>query len=141
MGEYPHSCKVCEVSEAHRQGWGCDAESARPQQDNIARVINAPCAECGGHGRAGCSGCDGSGLVALRRCPVSYLREKPDTVAYLNYFNSVFSSKGLLPAAGGFLDQPAQWCEAMQHLQSEQNRIERERMDRAERKAEMKRNG
>jgi len=120
MGEVPHDCTICTVSEDHRRAWGCDAETDGPQED----MGHAPLEF---HGKP------------LHRCPRALLRESGgDWLRPLNYFNAVYDAHGHLPSGGGFHDQPASWCSAAMLLQGEKNRIQRKQHERAAAQAKAK---
>jgi hypothetical protein len=67
-------------------------------------------------------------------CPRLYERDR-QLVAYLETY-LWYEHKGTMPVAGGLLDQPAKWVEAMEVIRTEFRRIERARIDQERKRSE-----
>jgi len=110
---------ACRRGSELRADWGCDAPAAR----SVARVT---CATCDGNG---CEKCKETGSVLLYRCPTSH-----NTREIAAAFEAMgWSERGVLPVAGGLLDQAASFVAFCRLVGSERGKIESAR--RAEEEA------
>lgn len=83
------------------------------------------CTACNGLG-AECGSCGGDGFFRLEECPKKMIGQS--LVGAINLAS--YAMKGQWPTTGGMLDQSAWFFDLVQTLESEQNRIDAERMDR-----------
>jgi hypothetical protein len=86
----------------------------------------------------GCAFCDGRaerrGKIEFHRCPHVLLRGESETVETVNYYVRHFR-ENRLPCSRGYMEHPAVFVAAMDHLESEASKIEAKRIEKAERKA------
>lgn len=97
-----------------------------------------PCAQAAGTDRTEVSGaerCKGSGKVGANRCPAAMADAHSRAVVS----SLLFYEQGVLPVAGGWLEQPARWRREMLVAMGERNKIESAEMARAQREADSKR--
>ncbi len=107
FGELPQRCSKCLGNRERREKWGCDDPTAEPQAEFWCPFCN--------HKRGlPCELCKGKAMFAFHDCPQKVLRQYPELIEAINYYNTVFKPFGHLPSHGGWLDQPATFCEAMQ---------------------------
>lgn len=104
---------ACRRASELRAEWGCDAPAARP----VARVT---CAACDG---SGCDECEQTGEVKLYRCPTSH--NTRDVAAMFEAL--AWTEKGVLPVAGGLVDQAAGFVAFCRVVSAERGKIERAR--------------
>lgn len=123
----PQKCSTCRVNEDFRKGWGCDAPTEHVQ-------ASIPCPSCGGAGP--CAHCGGGGKLHFYECPNVILGRDPEAVTIINQFLSYFQPFGIMPAAGGWMDQTAGWYQANQHLSAAWANLESERIEREKKEAE-----
>jgi hypothetical protein len=71
--------------------------------------------------------------MAYYDCPQKLLRQSPDVLDAVNYYTSVFKPHSHLPQSGGWLDQPATFCETMQRMTSLEAEITEEKHERRKR--------
>jgi hypothetical protein len=84
--------------------------------------IEIECPECDGDG---CGSCDG-GMFTLVECPRKFVPQ--EIFAAINM--STLAEKGLLPVAGGLLDQSSWYMELMHAMNSECAKVDAERAER-----------
>lgn len=87
---------------ALRASWGCDGPARLPE--GAAGVWSLPCS-CGG--RPGCAACKGTGRVWYDRCPAAVGCFDPWVIEVVRSLREY--QAGILPAAGGTLDQARGW--------------------------------
>lgn len=63
---------------------------------------------------------------SIRRCPMAIVTDQ--SIEYVRVYN--FFQKGYLPNPGGWLDQPAKLIEAIEFIETEMQRIDREEFER-----------
>lgn len=84
---------------------------------------------CEGFGPVGNSGecgtCKGTGVMAIDGCPQKYVADICDAVNLAGH-----AGNGLLPVAGGMMDQAAWFIQCWQALESDQQKIDDERTNR-----------
>jgi len=90
-------------------------------------VLAITCPRCHG-GDPECARCGGIGLAGVRRCPASH--NDADLALAFSFYARLES--GLLPGAGGWLDQTASFVGFCRAVDAERGAIERD----AERKSE-----
>jgi len=85
------------------------------------------CEETGkGPGGTDCETCGGRGYVEIEGCPRQVIGwEMTQAINLANY-----ASKGLMPVAGGVMEQSAWFLEMLSTLESDQNKIDSERAER-----------
>lgn len=108
-------CRTC--------GGGC---ADKLTEDQYAEIN---CPKCDGLGKFGddtCPQCSGDGVFRLTSCPKEFVGVELSPAINL----SAVASKGCLPVAGGTLDQANWFFDLWQTLESEQNKIEAERIER-----------
>lgn len=87
--------------------------------------LEIECVECDGLDEQ-CPACGGSGSWSLTECPRRFVGNAiTETVNLISH-----AEKGVMPVAGGLLDQSAWFTEAWNRLTGEINRIDAERMER-----------
>lgn len=86
---------------------------------------NAPEIECPLCSGRGCDQCDGGGF-SLTECPRTFIGY--DLAGAINVAS--YASKGVMPVAGGLLDQAAWFFDLWTTLESETNKIDSERLER-----------
>lgn len=84
------------------------------------------CEESGKVNGAVCPECNGDGVFRLTDCPKRFVGW--DLAEAINL--SASASKGCLPVAGGLLDQSSWFYQLWTTLESEQNKIDAERIER-----------
>ena len=118
-----------------RIAWGCDAPAAGP-------VFEVTCSACSGAGYAegsdgACAACNGSGLFKFDRCPSAALGETPlwerASLDHLLRSYLQFDSRHVMPEVGGYSDQSAYWCTAVDLIDSERGRLDALLEDKQER--------
>lgn len=85
--------------------------------------IEIECPLCSGDG---CEDCGGSGQMPLDVCPRQYVQD----IAYEANICSIAINNGVLPVAGGSLDQSGWFVDAWMCLHRDQKTIENERLKR-----------
>lgn len=114
-------CSVCRLpkNKTRRERWGCDAPVT-------VTVFKIGCA-CGGE--VDCAKCKGLGVIDMHRCPNSIVadgdRVEVQRVATFLRTYAEYDARNVLPAPGGFGDQAASWCEAVQVADQERGRWEK----------------
>lgn len=73
-----------------------------------------------------CKQCNGTGVFELTECPQKYVGS--DMIYDLNIASAC--RDGVMPVSGGLMEQSAYWFDLWTTLESEQARIDRERMER-----------
>ena len=76
--------------------------------------ISIECPQCYAQG---CDKCE-DGYIEIKGCPNAYCSKLVSTIDLIDLFN-----RGLLPVAGGMLDQAASFVHAAKFLDSEERRI------------------
>ncbi len=90
--------------------------------------IEIECVVCDGLD-TDCQACGGGGRFAVDRCPREFVGgEVTDAINLISH-----AEKGNFPVAGGTLDQSAWFMGVMDRLQSDQSKIDAERMERMRR--------
>lgn len=134
---YPQSCITCQNDPEARKRWGCDEPLTDEQwEENQARsdgsaLAFSPCFRCDGKDDK-CGLCKGSNQWRLHRCPnacVDRWHEGVCTVVAL-------WQDGVLPRAGGWMDQPAISVHAGRIVQTELRRIQERQAEAARARAE-----
>ena len=98
---------------------------------NEASGVEIECVGCDGSGKQGeddCEDCDGHGFIEIDGCPRKHAQEVASAVNL-----AAMAEKGMMPIAGGILDQSSWFIDLWQLLGSEKSRISSERIDRARR--------
>lgn len=99
-------CQAPKTRAKYRKAWGCDEPTTQP-------VAAIPCYVCFGDGKP-CETCKSRGSLRLTRCPTYYL-----TYDVMRMYDAYrWYREGHLPVQGGFLDQTAQFVEAVPFLAS-----------------------
>ena len=83
--------------------------------------IDIECPQCNGHG---CDQCD-EGYVRLDGCPNTFCASVVPVIDVIDMI-----AKGLLPVAGGTLDQSASLIQAARWFESEEARVKNEQFGR-----------
>lgn len=105
-------CPKCREP-ALRERWGCDKPAAAP-------VYQSSCHACFGT-TLDCETCGGHGKLMFDRCPSARAsRFAREVVSLLG----MVKDKGVLPAAGGYGDQPARLMSLIEVAWMEANRLE-----------------
>lgn len=113
LGRLPVRCgRACDDA-AIRKRWGCD-EDAEPAGYTVH------CWYCDGSD-VRCEKCGGSGRLDVPRCPSRCIT--PDVQSALRAF--WWKRDGILPVAGGWLDQTEPFRAACQILGAELDRLQR----------------
>lgn len=120
--ELPQTCQRCRSDDEPdlRKQWGCDA----PQSDPVQWI---GCGECDGHDTS-CRHCNGTGLLALHRCPWAMMDESPQCFEVVQYANLI--EAGILPVAGGLREQSAVFVDGLKHVLRNKAQIEKELRER-----------
>ncbi len=90
------------------------------------------CTACNGAGGAGCEVCGGD-REPVFRCPASHHTPEIDAA----FLAMDWAEAGVLPVAGGLLEQSASFVQFVSIVQAERAAIEREERARSERRKEM----
>lgn len=85
------------------------------------------CDETGKRAGMDCEECSGEGHVVLSECPRTYVGN--ELTEAINVAS--LCGEGVLPVAGGLLDQSSWFLSLWQSLKSEESKIEAEQMERA----------
>lgn len=106
--------------------WGCDEPAP-------GTVFEVTCSKCAGSGYVestgdGCLACGGSGLFSFDRCPTAVLSGMAPwdrvTMDHLMRSYLQYDSRHVMPLSGGYSDQSAFWCSAVDVIDSERGRLE-----------------
>lgn len=97
-----------------RARWACDGDGPQP-------TLAIPCEWCDG---TGCRYCDGRKVDYIYSCPWRIVNDDGDLRAFLELYQWTKRPIGLggigyMPEAGGILDQPATFLEAVALLDAE----------------------
>lgn len=85
------------------------------------------CNGTGGNAEANCDKCEGTGVFRLDECPKKMIGQQ--LVMAINMAG--FAMRGQWPTDGGLFSQSSWFFDLVQTLESETNKIEAERMERA----------
>ena len=108
-----------------RREWGCDEPTTEPQAELT------PCPACNGKD-AECPRCDGSNRMPVYRCPNTLVKQQHlDVVQQVALMES-----GVLPDAGGWMEQAATFTAAYPIVQREIQHWRRVAEEQAARKAQ-----
>lgn len=73
--------------------------------------------------------------IALDRCPNALFRENPDALALFNFWSLFFQPRGLMPEAGGWLDQAHSFCCSVEFLERLHRMKQKQEADKASKEA------
>lgn len=90
-------------------------------------MLRITCTACNGPSQS-CKVCSGRGFELIYRCPTSHVT--PDVADAIAAYNMLES--GILPVAGGWLDQSEDFAAACCILNAERSVIDRENQQRRE---------
>ena len=117
-GLLSQDCAVCSRVPARRISWGCDEPAAFP-------FIYITCPRCLGQDMK-CKRCEGDPRgVGVTRCPYATI---PKHILGLSPWYNDWKN-GLLPVAGGVLDQSAFFVDAMRYLDQRVSVIQQAQAD------------
>lgn len=125
-----NSCAVCqrddEEAKECRTRWGCDTEQSDEDWQESGALALEPCIFCDGRDD-NCPDCEGTNQIPIKRCPWKLI--EPGHRQLVQLVNLV--QFGLLPAPGGWLDQPAVFTQAWDLVMAEKGRIDAARAKKA----------
>lgn len=126
-GSFEQSCHECKRNPEMRAKWGCDAPLSEPV------ITLHPCPACGGQDPE-CEHCSGTNDCPIHRCPHALV----EPVHFEVLRDSARAEQGILPEAGGWIDQANCFTQAWPIAMQELNHWREVARERASRQAEQK---